>query len=213
MVDGSTYGAASQYDGGFQGQQIAAHTTIEATTAISKRPEMTRPNDPPYIQFGADADAYSNIRAFGKPILWGLLPGDLPSTSSPTFADEDEEDENRQENERMKEIIKEETSKSEERYLKFREDYVSKMINRFGSSLDSIRIKEGETIMKESRLKVLIDSIAFASDTFTSRNGNGIWKVDNDDENNSMGEREIVLEGLEKLDDGHREGDDEQMES
>lgn len=182
--------------------------------APAKRPEMTRPNDPPYIQFGADADAAYNIRAFGKPILWGLLPGDTLSTSSGLFNDENHgEGEGDDGDDRMKAIREQERQKAEERYLKFREDYVSKMISRFGSSLDQIRVKEGET-MKESRLKVLIDSIALGADTFTSRNGQGIWRVDERIEGEAIGDREVALEGLDVLEAqrGGNEKDDQEME-
>lgn len=174
VVDGaSTYGQSQR---GLEGQDEAAR---------AKRPEMTKPSDPPYIQFGADADLAHNARAFGKPILWGLLPGDTPAASTSASVFDDETDE------RSKAIIEAEKAKAEERYLKFRDDYVSKMISRFGGSLDAIRQKEADT-MKESRLQVLIQSIAGGADTFTSRDGQGIWKT-----NEKRGEREVVLEGLE----------------
>ncbi|KAK9897982.1 hypothetical protein P389DRAFT_210347 [Cystobasidium minutum MCA 4210] len=178
-----TQGSAA--DGASTYSQQHSGTAGQEDSSRGKRPEMTKPNDPPYIQFGADADLAHNVRAFGKPILWGLLPGDVPSTStSASVFDNDETDE------RSKAIIEAEKAKAEERYLKFRDDYVSKMISRFGGSLDVIRQKEADT-MKESRLQVLIQSIAGGADTFTSRDGQGIWKT-----NEKRGEREVVLEGL-----------------
>lgn len=187
-------------------------------TTRGKRPEMTRPSDPPFVQFGADADLAYNVRAFGKPILWGLLPGDVPPSSSDAggaslFANDNEEG-GGEKDERSKAMIEQERQKASERYSRFREDYVSKMISRFGGSLDMIRQREGDTIMKSgNRLKVLIESIADGSELFSSVDGEGIWKVDEAKESGKKGEREVVLEGLEVLKArGGEEEEDERME-
>lgn len=122
------------------------------------------------IQFGLSADDAKYARALGKPILWGHLPSDVA------------EDPN----------LQQEQQAAEAEYAKFREHYVSRLISRFGGSLDQIRQKEGNDL-SESRLQVLIRSIADGSDAFSSRRANGIWK----ETGAAGGEREMVLDALE----------------
>ena len=148
-----------------------------------KRPRTPpREASPPFIQFGpsesaafAPPSASTSYRAIGKPILWGLIASD--SDITPT----------------EQEKVLEERQRAH--YAKFREHYVSRLIDRFGGSLDEIRRKEGEDL-KESRLAVLIRAIADGSDAFTSKDGQGIWRVGSGKEGTSGGERELVLEGL-----------------
>lgn len=126
-----------------------------------------------------------NQKAFGKPILWGLLPSDLEDEGG------------------LSEEVRRELEAGRAEYGRFREHYVSRLIDRFGEQLDEIRKKEGSDL-KESRLQVLISSIANGADTFTSthpeinnsgattKEGN-IWET----KDGALGEREMVLEGLE----------------
>jgi hypothetical protein len=87
--------------------------------------------------------------------------------------------------------LQQEKQAAEAEYARFREHYVSRLISRFGGSLDQIRTKEGNDL-SESRLQVLIRSIADGSDAFSSKNGGGIWKQSS----GQAGERETVLEAL-----------------
>merc|ERR1711939_1087874 len=124
---------------GFGGQEDTEDAS-NRRPALQRRPSPTREASPPFIQFGPDADMLQNQKAFGNPILWGLLPSDVQAES--TLAPE----------------AKEELERAKAKYGRFREHYVSRLIDRFGEELDGIRKKEGSDL-KESRLKVLISSI------------------------------------------------------
>ena len=173
-------------------QSSFAHANDQINGSSRKRVRTPpREPSPPYLQFGSSEmnsftppTASTSYRAIGKPILWGLLPHDLDST--PT----------------QQEAILEQRQR--ERYAKFRQHYVSRLIDRFGGALDDIRKKEGQDL-KESRLAVLIKAVADGSDAFTSKDGTGIWKVDGGKE---FGEKEIVLEAIPDDKDGEEENID-----
>ena len=154
-----------------------------------RAPSPTRPPSPPLIQFGLSADDAKYARALGKPILWGHLPSDSTSNLPVDPA------------------IEREQQAAEADYARFREHYVSRLISRFGGSLDQIRTKEGNDL-SESRLQVLIRSIADGSDAFSSKRGTGIWRATN----GQAGERETVLEALDLVDQGTQDEQPEAME-
>lgn len=167
---------------------IATPFSFDAPASGRPRaPSPTRPPSPPLIQFGLSADDAKYARALGKPILWGHLPSD--STSSLP----------------VDPAIEKEQQAAEADYARFREHYVSRLISRFGGSLDQIRTKEGNDL-SESRLQVLIRSIADGSDAFSSRRGTGIWRA----ANGQAGERETVLETLDLVE---KDTQDEQPEA
>lgn len=122
------------------------------------------------IQFGLSADDAKYARALGKPILWGHLPGD-GSVEDPA--------------------LEQDKQAAEAEYARFRQHYVSRLVSRFGGSLDQIRTKEGSDL-SENRLQVLIRSIADGSDAFSSKRGTGIWGTSDA----RGGEREAVLDAM-----------------
>ena len=93
-------------------------------------------------------------------------------------------------------------AREDEAYAKWRAYYVSRMVARFGGSLDDIRKKEGKDL-SNNRLEMLISSIAGGADHFTSTNGQGVWKTSD----GKAGEREIGLEALERAEQSSKGGE------